>query len=163
MIKVLFVCMGNICRSPAAEGIFKKRIKEEKLENEICVDSAGTIGYHSGELPDSRMIKHGRARGYIFDSRARKFNPEKDFNEFNYIITMDDENYSDIISLDIKKGYKDKIFKMADFIFDKNVKEIPDPYYGGSEGFELVLNLLEQGTEELLTKIKEDFETRYKK
>ncbi|HMN24957.1 MAG: low molecular weight phosphotyrosine protein phosphatase [Ignavibacteriaceae bacterium] len=163
MIKVLFVCMGNICRSPAAEGIFKKLIKVENLENKISTDSAGTIEYHAGELPDERMRRHGQTRGYTFDSRARQFNPKKDFDEFDYIITMDNENYSDIIALDSRKMYKDKIFKMADFISDKKTKEVPDPYYSGSEGFEYVLNLLEVGTKNLLIKIKEEIETRNKK
>ena len=163
MIKVLFVCMGNICRSPAAEGIFRKLVAVEKLENKIATDSAGTIEYHAGELPDERMRRHGQTRGYTFDSRARQFNPKKDFDEFDYIITMDNKNYSDITALDSKQMYKDKIIKMADFISDKKIKEVPDPYYSGSEGFEYVLNLLEDGTKNLLAKVKEEIETRNKK
>jgi protein-tyrosine phosphatase len=163
MIKVLFVCMGNICRSPAAEGIFKKIVKDEKLENQIYVDSAGTIDYHSGELPDERMRRHGLTRGYIFDSRARQFNPKKDFDEFDYIITMDNDNYTNIVNLDRKKSYGNKIIKMADFIFEKNVTEVPDPYYSGTEGFEFVLDLLEDGTKNLLLKIKEDDAGKNKK
>ena len=128
MIKVLFVCMGNICRSPAAEGIFKKLVDDAKLDNEISIDSAGSIGYHTGELPDKRMRSHASARGYNLESRARQFNPKNDFEEFDYIITMDNENYSDIKKLDIKKLYNDKILKMGDFIADKNVSEVPDPY-----------------------------------
>ncbi|MEO8231913.1 MAG: low molecular weight protein-tyrosine-phosphatase, partial [Ignavibacteriota bacterium] len=139
MTRVLFVCMGNICRSPAAEGIFKKFVAVEKLGNKIFTDSAGTIGYHADELPDERMRRHGKTRGYTFDSRARQFNPKKDFDKFDYIITMDNENYADITALDNKQMYKDKIIKMADFIPDKKIKEVPDPYYSGSEGFEYVL------------------------
>lgn len=155
--------MGNICRSPAAEGIFKKLVKVENLENKISTDSAGTIEYHSGELPDERMRRHGQTRGYTFDSRARLFNPKKDFDDFDYIITMDNENYSDIITLDSRQMYKDKIFKMGDFISEKKINEVPDPYYSGSEGFEFVLNLLELGTKNLLIKVKEELETRIKK
>jgi protein-tyrosine phosphatase len=158
MIKVLFVCTGNICRSPAAEGIFGKLVRDANLENDISIDSAGTIGYHSGELPDSRMRKHASARGYNLDSRARQFNPMKDFEEFDYIITMDDYNYTDLIQLDRKKLYTNKLFKMADFISDKNISEVPDPYYGGAEGFEFVIDILEDGTKNLLTKIKKDLE-----
>ncbi len=158
MIKVLFVCTGNICRSPAAEGIFRKFVRDANLENDISIDSAGTIGYHSGELPDARMRKHASARGYNLDSRARQFNPMKDFEEFDYIITMDDYNYTDLIQLDRKKLYTNKLFKMADFISDKNISEVPDPYYGGAEGFEFVIDILEDGTKNLLTKIKKDLE-----
>ncbi len=158
MIKVLFVCMGNICRSPAAEGIFKKVVKDAKLENNISIDSAGTIGYHTGELPDARIRKYASARGYILDSHARQFNPKKDFEEFDYIITMDNENYADITKLDHKKKYTNNIVRMADFISDKNVSEVPDPYYGGAEGFEFVIDILEDGTNNLLTKIKKDLE-----
>ena len=158
MIKVLFVCTGNICRSPAAEGIFRKFVRDANLENDISIDSAGTIGYHSGELPDARMRKHASARGYNLDSRARQFNPKKDFEEFDYIITMDNYNYTDLIQLDRKKLYTNKIFKMADFISDKNISEVPDPYYGGAEGFEFVIDILEDGTKNLLTKIKKDLE-----
>lgn len=163
MIKVLFVCMGNICRSPAAEGIFNKLVENDKLENKISAESAGTIGYHAGELPDERMRRHGQTRGYTFDSRARQFNPKKDFDEFDFIITMDNENYSDIMALDSKQMYKDKIIKMADFISDKKIKEVPDPYYSGSEGFEYVLNLLEDGTKNLFIKVKKEIEARNKK
>lgn len=158
MIKVLFVCTGNICRSPAAEGIFKRLVGDAKLENDISIDSAGTIGYHSGELPDARMRKHASVRGYNLDSHARQFNPKKDFYEFDYIITMDNYNYVDITKLDYKKVYANKIFKMSDFISDKNINEVPDPYYGGAEGFEFVIDILEDGTKNLLTKIKKELE-----
>jgi protein-tyrosine phosphatase len=158
MINVLFVCMGNICRSPAAEGILKKLIVDDNLENKISVDSAGTIGYHSGELPDERMRKHALDRGYNLDSRARQFNPKKDFEEFDYIVTMDDDNYSDIVGKDHYKIYLNKILKMTDFYSNKSVKEVPDPYYGGSNGFENVLDILEDSTKNLLKKIRTDIE-----
>lgn len=156
MPKILFVCMGNICRSPAAEGVFKNLIHSEGLENTIQVDSCGTIGYHSGELPDARMRQHALQRGYDLISRARQFNPQKDFDEFDYIITMDDENYTDILRWDKKHIYTDKIYKMASFSSDKSITDVPDPYYGGSDGFENVLNILEDCTKNLLEKIKSD-------
>ena len=99
----------------------------------------------------------------ILESRARQFNPKKDFEEFDYIVTMDNENYSDIIRMDHKNKFQNKIYKMASFISDKNVSEVPDPYYGGSEGFEFVLDILEDGSKNLLTKIKEDLERNNKK
>jgi len=150
--------MGNICRSPAAEGIFNKLVSDVKLENKIITDSAGTIDYHAGELPDIRMRKHALQRGYVLDSRARQFNPKQDFDEFDFIITMDNANYNDIIRLDIDKLYRNKIFKMADFYSDKNVKEVPDPYNGGNAGFEKVLDILEDSTKHLLKKIRTDIE-----
>lgn len=156
MPRVLFVCMGNICRSPAAEGVFKKLVKSENLDKLIEVDSAGTIEYHSGELPDTRMRKHALQRGYDLTSRARQFNPAKDFDEFDYIVTMDDDNYSNIMDLDKNNLYKRKIFKMTSFSSDKSVSKVPDPYYGGSEGFENVLDILEDCTNNLLVKIKSD-------
>jgi len=148
--------MGNICRSPAAEGVFKKLVKSENLDKLIEVDSAGTIEYHSGELPDARMRKHALQRGYDLTSRARLFDPKRDFMEFDYIVTMDDDNYSNIKSLDKNNLYTHKIFKMTSFSSDKSVSKVPDPYYGGSEGFENVLDILEDCTNNLLVKIKSD-------
>ena len=158
MIKVLFVCMGNICRSPAAEGIFKKIVKEANLEDNIEVDSAGTLDYHEGELPDARMRKHALKRGYNLDSHARQFNPKKDFDKFDYIVTMDDDNYAEIIRSDYNKIYRNKIYKMTDFSSDKSVKEVPDPYYGGANGFENVLDILEDSIANFLNKIRSDIE-----
>lgn len=154
--KILFVCMGNICRSPAAEGIMNKLIKAEGLENKIEIDSAGTLGFHHGEPADPRMSLHAAKRGYNLTSLSRKFDPEKDFNHFDYIVTMDDENYADIISLDKKGRYKHKVYKMADFFDMDGYDEVPDPYYGSYEGFELVLDLLEEGNKNLLEKIKKE-------
>jgi len=103
--------MGNICRSPTAEGIAKKYLEKRGLDGLIKIDSAGTLDYHAGELPDSRMILHASKRGYRLDSKARQFNPIKDFEYFDYIVTMDEDNYSEITSLDKKNKYTDKVFK----------------------------------------------------
>ena len=154
--KILFVCMGNICRSPSAEGIAKKLVEKKGLNGSIEIDSAGTLGYHEGEKPDARMIKHASKRGYVLDSRARQFNPKKDFVYFDYIATMDDDNYSEIISLDRKNEFRNKVFKMVSFGKNVNVNEVPDPYYSGSQGFEIVLDILEDSVEELFNKVEDD-------
>ena len=148
--------MGNICRSPAAEGIAKKLAEKKGVDGTIEIDSAGTLDYHTGESPDSRMIKHASKRGYKLDSRARQFNSEKDFDYFDYIVTMDDDNYFEITSLDRKNKYKDKVFKMVSFGEKLKVDEVPDPYYTGSDGFEYVLDLLEDSIEGLLNKVEDD-------
>ncbi|MBT8378123.1 MAG: low molecular weight phosphotyrosine protein phosphatase [Ignavibacteria bacterium] len=148
--------MGNICRSPAAEGIAKSIIKKKDLAGLIEIDSAGTIDYHEGEPPDPRMIAHASKRGYNLNSLARQFNPQKDFEHFDYIITMDDENYKHIISLDDQKKHKHKVFKITSFAKDKNISEVPDPYYRGSKGFELVLDILENSVNGLINRIEDD-------
>ena len=154
--KILFVCLGNICRSPAAEGIMHKMIKSEGLENQIEVDSAGTMGYHTGEKADPRMRKHASQRGYDLTSLARRFSPDKDFKEFDYIVTMDNQNYEDIISMDYKNEYSSKVLKMSNFCKVHKIDEVPDPYYSGSEGFEKVLDILEDGCKNLLVRIKNE-------
>lgn len=154
--KILFVCMGNICRSPAAEGIAKKILEEKKLNEFIEVDSAGTLDFHTGELPDQRMIRHASKRGYTLDSVARQFNPSEDFEKFNYIITMDNDNYSAITSLDKKDKFKDKVFKIVTFSKKIKVNEVPDPYYSGSQGFEFVLDILADAVEEVINKVEDD-------
>ncbi len=148
--------MGNICRSPAAEGIAKKLAEKRGLDGKVEIDSAGTLNYHEGELPDPRMIKHASKRGYNLDSRARQFNPEKDFEQFNYIVTMDDDNYYEITSLDKRNQYKNKVFKMVSFRNRMKVNEVPDPYYSGSYGFENVLDILEDSIDGLLNKVEDD-------
>ncbi len=157
--KILFVCMGNICRSPAAEGIMKKLIDENGLNSQVEIDSAGTIGFHEGEPADARMSRHAAQRGYKLTSLSRKFNPNKDFDEFDYIVTMDDNNYEDILSSDRKNKYAHKVHKIAKFFVDGSYTEVPDPYYGASDGFETVLDLLEEGNKNLLEKIRKDIES----
>ena len=148
--------MGNICRSPAAEGIAKKFLEKKGLDGTIEIDSAGTLDYHEGELPDPRMIKHASKRGYKLDSRARQFNPNNDFDHFDYIVTMDDDNYSEITSLDKKNKYIDKVYRMVSFGNKLKVNEVPDPYYSGSDGFEYVLDILEDSVDGLLKKVEDD-------
>ncbi len=152
MKKILFVCYGNICRSPAAEGIMKKLITQAKLENDFFIDSAGIHGFHIGEKPCDRMVNHAKKRGYILDSRARQLQ-KSDLIEFDFIVTMDNDNYNDVRSLDYENHYTNKILKMTNFITNRSVNEIPDPYYGGTAGFELVLDLLEEAIPNLITSI----------
>jgi protein-tyrosine phosphatase len=154
--KILFVCMGNICRSPAAEGIAKKFLETRGLNGTIEVDSAGTLDYHTGEAPDERMIRHASKRGYRLDSHARQFNPQKDFEYFDYIVTMDNDNFMEITSLDKNNKYTDKVFKMVSFGTKLKVNGVPDPYYSGSKGFEYVLDILEDSIEGLLYKVEDD-------
>lgn len=154
--KILFVCMGNICRSPAAEGIAKNLLVKRGLNGTIEIDSAGTLDYHTGEPPDSRMIAHASKRGYQLDSKARQFNPSNDFEYFDYIVTMDNDNYEEISSLDKKNKYVNKVFKMVSFGNKYNVNEVPDPYYSESQGFEFVLDILEDSVNGLINKVEDD-------
>ena len=155
-IRLLFVCLGNICRSPAAEGIMSGIVEKNGLQDIIDVDSAGTSGWHQGDMPDERMRSHGEKRGYDFCSRARKFR-KSDFDDFDYIIVMDENNYSSVKSLASGKVQEDKIHMMTEFSVQyNNHNHIPDPYYGGSSGFELVLDLLEDACEGLLLTIKKE-------
>ena len=155
--------MGNICRSPSAEAILRKLIKDENIEDRIEVDSSGTIDYHAGDQADPRMQKHAAKRGFVLDHLARKFDPDKDFVDSDYIITMDNNNYSDVIELDIQKKFRNKIFMMSQFSGKIKFREVPDPYYKGAEGFEEVLDILEDANKVLLKKIKDDIESENKK
>lgn len=149
MIKILFVCLGNICRSPAAEAVFKSIVDSKSF----FIDSAGTDGYHSGEPADSRMRAAAAARGIDITSRSRKL-LASDLENFDYIITMDDSNYINTINLN--PDFKNKVMKFADFLEGdfKNFDKVPDPYYGGAQGFDLVLDLLKNGSQNLLKEIE---------
>lgn len=153
MKKILFVCMGNICRSPAAEAILKKKLQETNLDHKISVDSAGTIDYHTGELPDPRMIRRGSLRGYRLVHRARQFSPQKDFINFDLILTMDEQNYSTIVSLDKGNKFFDKVKRLTDYCKQFNIDSVPDPYYGGDKEFDLVIDILEDAIDELLIRL----------
>ena len=153
--RVLFVCLGNICRSPAAEGIFKAIVAKNGLEKEFHIDSAGTSGYHDGDLPDKRMRHHGALRGYTFDSISRRFTP-KDFELFDIILAMDDNNFEDIIQQASNLESRSKVYRMVDFLQQLEHDHIHDPYYGGASGFELVMDLLEDASEGLLKNLQAD-------
>ena len=150
MKKVLFVCLGNICRSPAAEAIMKSKLWQLGKEREFVVDSAGTYGGHAGALPDERMRERAGCRGYVVDSRSRVFYPSADFPEFDLIVGMDNQNVADLKRLAIHAEERSKIVRMIGTFRKTPYQEIPDPYYEGLEGFELVLDLLEKAVDGLL-------------
>jgi protein-tyrosine phosphatase len=156
MKKVLFICLGNICRSPAAEGIMKSLLHKKNLTNKFQLDSAGMIDYHTGEGPDPRMLKQASERGYKLTHKARKFDPKKDFKKFDYLVTMDDQIFMDVNKLDKKNEYSSKIYKMAKYCSHYNVKSVPDPYDEGPEAFENVLDILEDACGYFLDKIKDE-------
>lgn len=150
--RILFVCLGNICRSPAAEAIFLKLATDKKLSVEV--DSAGTSAWHAGELADSRMRRHAKARGYNITSVSRPFDAANDFDEFDIVVAMDDSNYFELKKQARSPEHESKIFRMADFLTKSDYDHIPDPYYGGASGFDLVIDLLEEGSLELLKQIR---------
>ncbi len=155
-VQVLFVCLGNICRSPTAEAVMNSWIAQQGLSFAISCDSAGTSGYHDGEEADARSITHSQDRGHLITSVSRSFQPTIDFEKFDYIVAMDDANYSEILRLDKQQKFVGKVFKLVQFCTRKKYNEVPDPYYGGPDAFELVIDILEDGCHGLLEKIKTD-------
>ena len=147
MIKVLFVCMGNICRSPAAEGVFKQMVADADLDDLFEIDSAGTHSYHIGHPADERMRRVAKARGYTLESIARKLVAE-DFTRFDLIITMDDENYESAMAM--HPGHGAQVVRMVDYCEVSDVDEVPDPYYGGEDGFHAVIDILEDACYNML-------------
>ena len=152
---VLFICLGNICRSPAAQAVMQAMVDERGLTERFFIDSAGIGGWHVGDLPDKRMRVHARPRGYELTHRARKVTAS-DFDEFDLIVGMDAGNIDDLNSLAATIEQQDKVVMMGDYIRRyPNYDHVPDPYYEGSEGFELVLDLLEDACDNLLDRIIE--------
>ena len=149
--KILFVCLGNICRSPAAEGIFKKKIKDRELENLFVVDSAGTGGWHVGNLADRRMREAALSRGIELTSRSRKID-DNDLYEFDHILVMDKDNLNAVKSLikDHTDPINSKIKLILNYSKKSQLDEVPDPYYGGQNGFENVLDLLDDAIDKLI-------------
>ena len=152
--KILFVCLGNICRSPSAEAVFRGFVKSHRLDNEFEIDSAGTSAWHAGEKADARMRSHASKRGYKLTSLSRKFNPETDFDYFDIIVAMDKDNLYDLKSMVRRKEDEKKLFLMTDFSKEYDYDYVPDPYYGGDQGFELVIDLLEDASSGLLKHLK---------
>ena len=152
---LLFVCLGNICRSPAAQGVMQRLVDERGLTDRFYIDSAGMGGWHVGDLPDKRMRVHARQRGYELTHRARKVR-FSDFDDFDLIVGMDASNVDELCSMAATIEQQDKVVMMGDYIRQfPHYDYVPDPYYEGSEGFELVLDLLEDACDNLLNGIIE--------
>lgn len=152
-IRILFVCLGNICRSPAAEGIMRSIVTERSEEDRYDIDSAGLYAGHAGELPDRRMRIHANTRGYNLTHHSRPVNIS-DFDDFDLIISMDDNNYSRLRTLAPTLEARDKVVRMTDFCRHHDATFVPDPYYEGAEGFEIVLDLLEDACNGLADSLK---------
>ncbi|MBP3440176.1 MAG: low molecular weight phosphotyrosine protein phosphatase [Tidjanibacter sp.] len=154
MKRILFVCLGNICRSSAADEIMRVKVAEAGLSDEFEIDSAGTYGGHAGDLPDPRMRAAGKRRGYNFTHRSRKVRSE-DFERFDLLLAMDDSVYESLSRLAPTVEALQKLERMADYLpAHFGYDYVPDPYYEGAEGFELVLNMLEEGCDILLHKLR---------
>lgn len=152
-LRVLFVCLGNICRSPAAEEVFRQAAASRGLLADWTIDSAGTGRWHIGQLPDQRMRIHARRRGYELTHHCRQVK-EADFDNFDLIIGMDSGNLADLRELAPTPEAQEKIVPMADFItLSTRYDHIPDPYYEGAEGFELVLDLLDDACDNLVRQL----------
>lgn len=155
VIRILFVCMGNICRSPAAESVMRHLLDKQNLQNAIEIDSAGTLGYHAGNRSDPRIRSAGERRGYQFVHRARQVTSD-DFARFDYIVAMDHQNVADLQFLMPENNGRARVSLLMSHCTEGGECEVPDPYYGGSEGFEDVLNLVEKGCAALLNRILAD-------
>ncbi len=158
-MKVLFVCLGNICRSPTAEGVFKTFIQKQNLSDLIKCDSAGTSAYHEGAEADARSINHARLRGYELTSISRQIKPN-DFFEFDLILTMDHANFQKVhdMAISIQADCK-KIKMFTDYCAIHEVQAVPDPYHTGHDGFELVLDIIEDGCHQLLMEVQRNLKS----
>ena len=151
---LLFVCLGNICRSPSAEAVMNHKIEKEGWGDLIKCDSAGIIGIHAGEPADARMRRHALRRGYQLTSISRQVKRDVDFDHFHMIVGMDDQNINDLKRLARNETDKKKIYRMTDFCKRYDYDTVPDPYYGGDAGFELVLDLLEDACDGLIEHLR---------
>jgi protein-tyrosine phosphatase len=146
---VLFVCMGNICRSPVGEGVMRAMVEKAGLSDRVEVASAGTIGLHAGSLPDARMRAAASRRGYELGSRARQITRE-DLDRYDFILTMDGSNHRDVLALATTNAQRSRVWPFVGFCSKHKDTSVPDPYYGGDEGFERALDLIEDGCAGLL-------------
>lgn len=149
---ILFVCLGNICRSPAGENVMRKLLKDAGLGEDVVCDSAGIMGYHLGEPPDARMIAAGRGRGLPMTGIGRQVT-RADLDSFDLVLAMDNANYAGLIKL-ANDGNRDKIKRFCDYCVSHRDTEVPDPYYGDAAGFEYVLDLLEDGCAQILRQVQ---------
>ncbi len=154
MVNVLFVCMGNICRSPTAHGVFRALVEKEGLSQAVEIDSAGTHAYHVGSAPDRRAQATAQERGIdISDLVARRVEPD-DFDLFDFVVAMDQDNYMSLSEI-CPDQHVDKIYMFMDFADHMRTREVPDPYYGGPSGFDRVFDLVEAASEGLLQEIRQ--------
>lgn len=155
-VKVIFVCMGNICRSPTAEGVFRKLIEVQGLDRAIETDSAGTHGYHAGESPDRRARETAARRGVdLSDLRARQVGAS-DFDYFDYVLAMDEDNLRSLSAI-CPPDHRDKLVLFMEFAPHLRSREVPDPYYGAAGGFDRVFDMVEAAAEGLLNDIRQRF------
>lgn len=152
-IKVLFICMGNICRSPTAEGVFSKLVSDNNLKHLFTIDSAGTHAYHTGEAPDLRAQRAAAGRDvHLHHLKARRVTM-RDFEDFDFLLAMDEDNYDNLIA-SCPDEYKHKVQLFLSYAPQLSVRDVPDPYYGGLHGFERVLDLIEIASEGFLTSLQ---------
>lgn len=152
--RLLFVCLGNICRSPAAEGVMQSQVAAAGLAEQVRIDSAGTAGWHRGKRPDARMLAAAAGRGYELTSFARQVEAA-DLTGFDLVVVMDESNRRDLGTFDPEGRHAAKVRLFCEFCTDHDLREVPDPYYGGPEGFEQVLDLLEDGCAGLLRHVQD--------
>jgi len=153
MIKVLFVCLGNICRSPTAEGVFRKLVQEQNLARQIEIDSAGTHAYHVGEPPDERAQAAALCRGIDISGLRGRRAVAEDIRTFDYVLAMDRENFENLRAI-CPMGLESKIRLFLEFAPNRPEKEVPDPYFGGTGGFDRVLDMIEEAALGLLEDIR---------
>jgi len=156
MVRVLFVCLGNICRSPTAEGVMRHLVSEAGVGHAVEVRSAGTHAYHVGEGADPRSTRHARRRGYDLSSHRARRVLGSDFDEYDYVLAMDDDNLRHLVALagEGGAGRRAEVGRLLDLVPAVRFDDVPDPYSRGDEGFELVLDLIESACEALLEDIR---------
>jgi protein-tyrosine phosphatase len=158
MVRVLFVCLGNICRSPTAEGVMRRLVAEAGLEGLVEAASAGTHAYHVGEGADPRSTRHARRRGYDLSTHRARRVAASDFDDFDYVLAMDDENLRHLRAMAPadRPDRRARVARLLDFVPAAKFDQVPDPYSRGDEGFELVLDLVESACEALLEEIRRE-------
>jgi protein-tyrosine phosphatase len=155
-VKILFVCLGNICRSPLAEAVFKHKIKGSALEKYVVADSCGTSNYHIGDIPDSRTIANALKNGVSIDHFGRQL-CTNDLDQFDYILAMDHSNHKNILRLTNAGQHTQKVMLMRDFDPQGKGLEVPDPYYGGEKGFQEVFDILDRSMDQFIKHLEEKY------